>query len=73
MFDTVQIKMKHWHLYAGSDAFWIEDKLENAESGAKIGLKSILLQHDHNKDQVLSDGITMAGNWADIVDIIVNQ
>ena len=59
--------------YAGSDAFWIEDKLENAECGAKLGLKSILLKHDHNKDEVLMDGIKMAGNWADIVDMIVNS
>jgi len=59
--------------YVGSDAFWIEDKLENAECGAKLGLKSILLKHDHNKDEVLIDGIKMAGNWADIVDMIVNN
>jgi len=59
--------------YVGSDAFWIEDKLENAECGAKLGLKSILLKHDHNKDEVLMDGIKMAGNWADIVDMIVNS
>ena len=71
--DTGSDKDEALAPYAGSDAFWIEDKLENAQSGAKVGLKSILLKHDHNKDEVLMDGITMAGNWADIVDIIVNK
>ena len=59
--------------YKGSDAYWIEDKLENAHSGANVGLRSILLKHDHNKDQILDEKIKMAGNWAGIVDIIVNS
>ena len=60
--------------YAGSDAFWIEDKFENAQCGADLGLRSILLEHDHNKDWIDGTfGIRKAANWADIVDLIIND
>lgn len=36
--------------YADSNLLWIEDKHENAESGDRFGLDSILIAHDHNKD-----------------------
>lgn len=71
--DTGAHKDEALAQYKGSDAYWIEDKLENAQSGANVGLRSILLKHDHNKDQILDEKIKMAGNWADIVDIIVNN
>jgi FMN phosphatase YigB (HAD superfamily) len=59
--------------YKGSDAYWIEDKLENAEAGAKVGLRSILLTHGHNENEKLTNGIQRANNWSGIVDIIVNS
>lgn len=59
--------------YKGSDAYWIEDKLENAEAGAKVGLRSILLTHGHNENEKLTNSIQRANNWSGIVDIIVNS
>jgi len=34
--------------YEGTECFWVEDKPENAEVGAKFGLNSILVAHEHN-------------------------
>lgn len=34
--------------WEGSDFFWIEDHIKNAEAGHELGLKSILIQQDHN-------------------------
>ena len=71
--DTGSHKDEALAEYKGSDAYWIEDKLENAEAGAKVGLKSILLTHSHNENEKLTNGIQRADNWSEIVDIIVKQ
>jgi hypothetical protein len=34
--------------YTDSGLIWIEDKVENAELGLKLGLESILIEHGHN-------------------------
>lgn len=31
-----------------SDLFWIEDHIKNAEAGHQMGLRSVLIQQDHN-------------------------
>lgn len=56
--------------YEGSGFYWIEDKTENAECGLKFGLRSILIDHDHNADCDNED-IVRAANWADIVKVIL--
>lgn len=57
--------------YAGSELFWIEDKIANAETGLKFGLRSILMEHGHNMDY---DGpVPVVKNWAGIYRIIVGQ
>jgi hypothetical protein len=35
-------------VYKNSKMWWIEDKPENAEAGAKAGLKPLLVEHGHN-------------------------
>ena len=55
--------------YKGSGMWWIEDKLENAQTGAKLGLKSILIEHEHNKDDVDAN-IDRVETWSEIFDII---
>ena len=37
-----------------SQLFWIEDKAQNADVGHQLGLSSILMIHDHNKDHKCS-------------------
>ena len=38
--------------YRDSECYWIEDKIDNAELGVKLGLKSILVAHNHNSHYV---------------------
>ena len=41
--------------YKNSSCFWIEDKVENALVGDKLGLHSILVEHDYNANYYESD------------------
>lgn len=58
--------------YAGTGYYWIEDKAKNAEAGLQFGLQPILIDHLHNKE-FDHPGIFRVQNWAEIVDIIVNN
>lgn len=49
-------------LFNGSEHWWVEDKLTNAEAGLKYGLRPILISHDHNSHYE-SDEILVADNW----------
>lgn len=55
--------------YRGSGLYWVEDRIENAVLGAEIGLKSLLVEHDYNKD-FIHPGVTKVKSWADIYNII---
>ena len=54
--------------YRGSECFWVEDKPENADLGASLGLKSLLMHHDFNVDY--KGPATKVRNWREIYDII---
>ena len=54
--------------YRGSECFWVEDKPENADLGASLGLKSLLMNHDFNVDY--KGPATKVRNWREIYDII---
>lgn len=58
--------------YRDSDMWWIEDKVENAECGYNLGLKTILIAHDHN-NKAVSDGIVRADTWSEIADTIIGD
>jgi hypothetical protein len=47
---------------------WIEDKVENAECGAKFGLDSILVEHGHNMNNT---DFPLMKNWKEIYEYIV--
>lgn len=53
--------------YQNSGLFWIEDKPENAEVGEALGLRSILMEHEHNEDEI---GFEFAVNWKEIYQIV---
>ena len=36
--------------YKDTGYYWIEDKPENAEAGAKVGLEPLLIEHGHNME-----------------------
>jgi hypothetical protein len=57
--------------YRDSGYYWIEDKIDNAEVGKSIGLRSILVEHGHNMSY---DGdIPLVKNWREIYEIITGQ
>ena len=70
--DTGADKDEALEKYKDSGLYWIEDKTQNANLGQTLGLKSILIDHSHNKEDVTNKGVVRVGNWAQIVDIIAN-
>lgn len=68
--DTGSDKDQELRIYQDSGLWWIEDKWENAVTGAELGLKSIIVDHRHNEHQ-LHEKIFRAKNWKDICSIIL--
>ena len=56
--------------YKGTGCYWVEDKMENADVGAELGLESILVAHIHNKDY--TGPATRVQNWKEIYDIVTS-
>ena len=56
--------------YEDSEFIWVEDKPENAEVGARLGLKSFLLTHPYNinYNAETNKEVTRVRNWKDIYD-----
>lgn len=55
--------------YEDTGCFWIEDKEENAMVGSEMGLNSILIEHEHNKD-FTHENIVKLKNWKEIYHMI---
>jgi FMN phosphatase YigB (HAD superfamily) len=53
--------------YKDSGMFFIEDKPENAEVGESLGLRSILIEHEHNKDY---KGLKIVKTWKEIYNYV---
>lgn len=70
--DTGADKDEALEPFRDSGMYWLEDKTENAVTGAQMGLKSILIAHGHNEDAIGSD-IERVASWAEIADIIVSD
>ena len=58
--------------YKDSGLFWIEDKPENAKLGADLGLKSLLIRHEHNA-WFDYDGVKKVDTWAQVYNTIVKS
>ena len=56
--------------YKDSGCIWVEDKPENAECGLNMGLRSILIEHDYNKDYQ-NNNLVKVKNWKEIYESIV--
>jgi phosphoglycolate phosphatase-like HAD superfamily hydrolase len=55
--------------YKDSGMFWIEDKPENAQLGADLGLNAIMLRHKHNAH--FDDArVKVVDNWAQLVNYV---
>jgi FMN phosphatase YigB (HAD superfamily) len=71
--DTGADKDEVLEKYKDTGMYWIEDKVQNANLGDTLGLKSILIDHGHNLDSKLNNGVVRVGKWAHIVDIIAKD
>ena len=58
--------------YAGSGLLWVEDKIENAELGDRLGLHSVLMEHGHNMHYD-NDDILVYKNWKEIYEMYTNN
>ena len=56
--------------YRDSGCWWIEDKMKNVDTGEKMGLRGILMEHGHNMDY--PGPALVAKNWKDIYNFITN-
>ena len=61
--DTGADKDEVLEPYRDSGYVWIEDKIENAELGASLGLDSIIMEHGHNMHY---NKLPVYKNWAEI-------
>ena len=55
--------------YKGKNYYWIEDSVDHAESGKKVGLNSIVMDHPYNKEW---DGPRVK-NWKEVYQIITHD
>ena len=55
--------------YKGKNYYWIEDSVDHAESGKRVGLNSIVMDHPYNKEW---NGPRVK-NWKDIYQIITHD
>jgi len=55
--------------YRDTGCYWIEDKVQNAELGASLGLNSLLMEHGHNMHHY-HDHVRTVKNWEEIYNII---
>lgn len=68
--DTGADKNEALEEYEGTGFWWCEDKIENAEVGHELGLKSLLLEHGHNMNHECPYPIVK--NWKQIYHIVTD-
>lgn len=68
--DTGADKDSALEQYRDSGYWWIEDKIENAEVGLRLGLRPILVEHGHNMSY--TGPIPLVKDWAQIHRIITS-
>ena len=66
--DTGADKDEALSKYAGSDCWWIEDKVENATAGLRFGLRPILIEHGHNMNETVTYPIVK--NWEELYRLV---
>jgi FMN phosphatase YigB (HAD superfamily) len=69
--DTGADKDEALEPYRDSNCFWIEDKPENVNVGQNLGLRGILVNHDHNRDYDLEEGVVRVDRWKEIYELVV--
>ncbi|WJE88011.1 hypothetical protein YFHUAIHA_CDS0138 [Phage C48C1] len=67
--DTGADKDEELEFYRDTGCIWVEDKVENAIAGAKVGLESLVMEHSYNKDC----DFPLMRNWKDIYEYILGS
>ena len=68
--DTGADKDEELYKYKSTGCFWVEDKVANAEVGLEMGLRPLLMVHDHNRDY---DGdIEKVYSWREIYEKVLD-
>jgi len=67
--DTGEDKDDELEAYKDSECYWVEDKVINAEVGAKLGLRSLLMTHEHNVKYDV-EGVEKVNSWKEIYDLV---
>lgn len=57
--------------YSNTDAWWIEDRADHADAGARVGLKTILVDYPYNRDY--QGPVKRATDWRQIYNIITGN
>lgn len=70
--DTGAPKDAALYQYRDTGCYWCEDKVENAELGASLGLNSLLMEHGHNLHHY-HPGVRTVKNWKEIYGIITGE
>lgn len=68
--DTGADKDQALEPYRDSGLWWIEDKIDNALVGTRLGLNSLLMEHGHNMDFEHNE-IPRVTSWKEIYEKIV--
>jgi len=69
--DTGADKDEVLEEYRDTGCWWVEDKPENADCGIGVGLNSLLVDHDHNRDYT-GEAVRVT-NWREIYTIITGE
>ena len=69
--DTGADKDEALEPFKNTEAFWIEDKPENADLGLSLGLDSVLMSHEHNRDY--PGTAKVAQSWKEIYEYITGE
>ena len=67
--DTGADKDEELEFYRDTGCLWVEDKVDNAIAGAKVGLESVVMSHDYNQNSEFP----LMRNWKDIYNYVLGQ
>jgi hypothetical protein len=70
--DTGADKDQALEPYRNTGCFWIEDKIQNADVGLKMGLVPLLVEHGHNMDNP-TPYYRKVKNWQEIYNIVTGD
>jgi len=56
--------------FEGSNMWWVEDKVENALDGAKVGLRPLVMEHGYNMED---DRVRRVKNWEEVYEIVTSE